>query len=299
MSQETRPQWNRALPAVCGLLALGLIAAGSMPGMTDRSPPATRVWEDDLDAPAPRLAPRRSIPAPERTYAADRPGRFPAEETEFAPVPVTRSAVTEDELLTPVAARRMIRDTEVTRASCSTGNCGSSGCSSCGSRTGGGCSSCGKKGWFGHRKDDCYPAQGFGCDREPCPCPPEEVLSYYRCNHYGYYPTLWRPWPEGWLSHRPTFGQTYYDRYRPPTEAERRAMEEAEDGGEDNDLEAIRRRLQGDRDRKGSGTDSPRKPPERLPEESPNDPPSAKAPLRKTSNPSEYRPVERLSSRGR
>lgn len=55
-----------------------------------------------------------------------------------------------------------------------------------------------------------------GCDRIPCPCPTDEVLSYYRCNFYGHYPTFWRPWPGGFLKYRPEVHQTMYDRFRKP-----------------------------------------------------------------------------------
>jgi hypothetical protein len=35
---------------------------------------------------------------------------------------------------------------------------------------------------------------------------------YYRCTHYGYHPTNWAPWPEGWLSCRqPLPGDHPYD----------------------------------------------------------------------------------------
>lgn len=55
-----------------------------------------------------------------------------------------------------------------------------------------------------------------GCNREPCPCPSNEVLSYYRCGHYGHYPTFWRSWPTGWLTYRPPMGDTMYDRFKKP-----------------------------------------------------------------------------------
>ena len=39
---------------------------------------------------------------------------------------------------------------------------------------------------------------------------------YYRCCHYGYHPTQWAPWPEGWLTCRnPQPGPHPYD-YQPP-----------------------------------------------------------------------------------
>ena len=54
------------------------------------------------------------------------------------------------------------------------------------------------------------------CDRAPCPCPTDEVLTYYRCNYYGHYPTFWRPWPDGFLKYRPQVKETMYDRFRKP-----------------------------------------------------------------------------------
>jgi hypothetical protein len=39
---------------------------------------------------------------------------------------------------------------------------------------------------------------------------------YYRCCHYGYHPTQWQAWPEGWLTCRhPEPGSHPYD-YHPP-----------------------------------------------------------------------------------
>ncbi len=52
------------------------------------------------------------------------------------------------------------------------------------------CSNCSTSG--GGICDPGYRSKG--CDREKCPCPSDEALSYYRCNHYGHYPTLWRTW---------------------------------------------------------------------------------------------------------
>lgn len=39
---------------------------------------------------------------------------------------------------------------------------------------------------------------------------------YYRCVHFGYHPTQWHPWPEGWLTCRyPIPGKHPYDIVRP------------------------------------------------------------------------------------
>lgn len=57
---------------------------------------------------------------------------------------------------------------------------------------------------------------------------------YYRCCHYGYHPTQWAPWPEGWLTCRsPEPGEHPYD-YHPPRpdqktlDRERRLSREAQ-----------------------------------------------------------------------
>lgn len=75
------------------------------------------------------------------------------------------------------------------------------GCASCGGRDGSLCDNV---------------CRSRGCNRDHCPCPTDEVLSYYRCGYYGYYPTFWRPWPTGWLAYRPPVSDTMYDRYRKP-----------------------------------------------------------------------------------
>lgn len=44
-----------------------------------------------------------------------------------------------------------------------------------------------------------------------------EWYRYYRCQHNGYYPTQWAPWPEGWMAcRRPHPGTHPYDLFRPP-----------------------------------------------------------------------------------
>lgn len=46
---------------------------------------------------------------------------------------------------------------------------------------------------------------------------------YYRCEHYGYYPTQWAPWPEGWLAcRRPYPGPHPYDLKQPENAGIRR-----------------------------------------------------------------------------
>lgn len=84
----------------------------------------------------------------------------------------------------------------------------------CGQPVPSGCTTCGDVGHDGSICDYVYRSKG--CDRIPCPCPTDEVLSYYRCNFYGHYPTFWRPWPGGFLKYRPEVNETMYDRYRKP-----------------------------------------------------------------------------------
>lgn len=38
-----------------------------------------------------------------------------------------------------------------------------------------------------------------------------EWYRYYRCQHFGYHPTIWTPWPENWLMCRPAPGKHPYD----------------------------------------------------------------------------------------
>ena len=45
-----------------------------------------------------------------------------------------------------------------------------------------------------------------------------EWYKHYRCNQFGYYPTQWAAWPEGWLMCRnPQPGDHPYDRRQPST----------------------------------------------------------------------------------
>ncbi|MFO0945336.1 MAG: hypothetical protein U1D30_05225 [Planctomycetota bacterium] len=44
-----------------------------------------------------------------------------------------------------------------------------------------------------------------------------EWYRYYRCQHYGHYPTQWAAWPEGFMAcRRPHPGPHPYDLFRPP-----------------------------------------------------------------------------------
>lgn len=104
-----------------------------------------------------------------------------------------------------------------------------------------------------------YAPRSKGCDREKCPCPSDEALSYYRCNFYGHYPTLWRAWPEGFLKYRPDITQeTVYDRYRPAP----KGMDRGAGGKNDPDLDEQLKDLLRDQQKPGaeSGTapDGPR-----------------------------------------
>lgn len=43
-----------------------------------------------------------------------------------------------------------------------------------------------------------------------------EWYRYYRCQHFGYHPTQWMPWPEGWMTcRRPMPGPHPYDLRQP------------------------------------------------------------------------------------
>lgn len=79
-----------------------------------------------------------------------------------------------------------------------------------------------------------------GCDRQQCPCPSEEALSYYRCNFWGHYPTFWRSWPDGFQRYRPELqSATIHDRFR---KGEPGRMQAGVPGG-DSDLDQQLRNL--------------------------------------------------------
>jgi hypothetical protein len=139
------------------------------------------------------------------------------------------------------------------------------------------CSSCGSSGGGGI----CDPAyRSHGCDREPCPCPSDEALSYYRCNHYGHYPTLWRTWPEGFLKYRPEPQDTLYDRFRKAP----KGMDRAPGGKKDEDLDKQLKDLLKEQDGPEKGRRTPpagpndRPAPDLLPDEPPVDPGAGPAP---------------------
>lgn len=79
-----------------------------------------------------------------------------------------------------------------------------------------GCASCQSCGGGGNQGGICDPnCRSKGCNREKCPCPSDEALSYYRCNFYGHYPTFWRSFPAGFMKYRPEQpDETAHDRYR-------------------------------------------------------------------------------------
>jgi hypothetical protein len=129
-------------------------------------------------------------------------------------------------------------------------------CSSCSSSDGGIC-------------DPAY--RSHGCNREKCPCPSDEALSYHRCNHYGHYPTLWRTWPEGFLKYRPEPQDTLYDRFRKAP----KGMERSDGGKKDQDLDNQLKDLLKEQEGNKAGRRNPPTPPgERpAPDLLPDDPP--------------------------
>ncbi|MFO0947400.1 MAG: hypothetical protein U1D30_15945 [Planctomycetota bacterium] len=113
-----------------------------------------------------------------------------------------------------------------------------------------------------------------GCDRDPCPCPTDEVLSYYRCQHYGYYPTFWRPWPEGWLKYRPQVPHTLYDRFRKTQPGYRGPADaDLENRGSDMDLDRELQDLLRDNNSPQTAPPGRRRTPELLPEDAMPEPP--------------------------
>ncbi len=57
---------------------------------------------------------------------------------------------------------------------------------------------------------------------------------YYRCTHYGYHPTHWAAWPEGWMRcRRPTPGPHPYDTEPVLPTAETREKREKELNGDE------------------------------------------------------------------
>lgn len=42
-----------------------------------------------------------------------------------------------------------------------------------------------------------------------------EWYRYYRCEHFGYHPTVWTPWPDNWLTCRPVPTKHPYDLTQP------------------------------------------------------------------------------------
>lgn len=129
------------------------------------------------------------------------------------------------------------------------------------------CSNCSTSG--GGICDPGYRSKG--CDREKCPCPSDEALSYYRCNHYGHYPTLWRTWPEGFLKYRPEPQDTMYDRFRKAP----KGMDKADGGKRDEDLDKqlkdLLKEQEGTKGKKPSAGPSERPAPDLLPDDPPTD----------------------------
>lgn len=65
-----------------------------------------------------------------------------------------------------------------------------------------------------------------------------EWYRYYRCCHYGHYPTQWAPWPPGWLACRmPYPGYHPYDIKQPPVKPSRKPRDPADRGGANRDLD--------------------------------------------------------------
>lgn len=124
--------------------------------------------------------------------------------------------------------------------------------------------------------------RSYGCNREPCPCPTDEVLSYYRCENYGYFPTFWRPWPCGWLKYRPDVSDTAYDRFRKTAPAEGNGggidpgLGPEPRSSSDEDLDRELQEMLRTAPTPGRAPTPPgrqRRPPELLPEESMPEPP--------------------------
>lgn len=132
------------------------------------------------------------------------------------------------------------------------------------------CSDCGIS---GEGICDCV-YRDKGCPRDPCPCPTDEVLTYYRCHHYGHYPTFWRPWPDGWLKYRPQTPNTLYDRYRKTQPGERGTMDaDLDNRGSDLDLDRELQDLLRDTNRTPARPPGGRRTPELLPEDAMPEPP--------------------------
>jgi hypothetical protein len=85
-----------------------------------------------------------------------------------------------------------------------------------------------------------------GCNRQQCPCPSEEALSYYRCNFWGHYPTFWRSWPDGFQRYRPELRSvTIYDRFRKGEPGRMQAGVPGVDADLDQQLRNLMREQQG------------------------------------------------------
>jgi hypothetical protein len=111
------------------------------------------------------------------------------------------------------------------------------------------------------------PAAGESCQGAPCTpylrnranCPGKQAdrvhlynrqnepnwYRYYRCCQFGYHPTQWQAWPEGWLTCRhPQPGEHPYD-YHPPRpdqkqiDRERRLLREDRNGLDREEPESI------------------------------------------------------------
>jgi len=151
-----------------------------------------------------------------------------------------------------------------------------------GSNEGGGegcasCQSCGGGGQGGICDPNC---RSKGCNREKCPCPSDEALSYYRCNFYGHYPTFWRSFPEGFMKYRPEQPeQTAHDRFRKAAKGAESAPANA-GSNRDQDLDQQLKDLMNKEQQKSPAPTSPnRAAPELLPENvNPQAPPAPNPP---------------------
>lgn len=153
-----------------------------------------------------------------------------------------------------------------------------------------GCSSCQSCGGEGGICD--YNARSKGCNREKCPCPSDEALSYYRCNFYGHYPTFWRSFPDGFMKYRPDQPeQTAHDRFRKAAKGAENVQANT-GSSRDQDLDQQLKDLMNKEQQKSPAPTTPnRAAPELLPENVNPPAPNPPAPGPQ----SQYRPQTRMA----